>query len=149
MSQSLSKQIERLVDIGQKDYGQAQDVKLFTRMMLQTVIPRKQTEKKEIIIRNGHWQIGIQSGIGEKLPSGSLPRLILILTIALAIEHNSRTVPLGSVGGVPSPQDPRELVTNRGEERVRAPVTATKEPGRNDPCPCGSGKKYKKCHGRG
>jgi hypothetical protein len=21
-------------------------------------------------------------------------------------------------------------------------------PGRNDPCPCGSGKKYKKCHGR-
>jgi hypothetical protein len=21
------------------------------------------------------------------------------------------------------------------------------EPGRNDPCPCGSGKKYKKCHG--
>ncbi|HBO90611.1 MAG TPA: hypothetical protein DD460_07650, partial [Acidobacteria bacterium] len=20
--------------------------------------------------------------------------------------------------------------------------------GRNDPCPCGSGKKYKKCHGR-
>jgi len=40
-----------------------------------------------------------------------------------------RTVPLGSVGGVPSPQDPRGLVTNRAEERVRAPVTATKEPG--------------------
>ena len=59
------------------------------------------------------------------------------------------TVPLGSVGGVPSPQDPRGLATNRAEERVRAPVTATKEPGRNEPCPCGSGKKYKKCHGRG
>jgi preprotein translocase subunit SecA len=61
-----------------------------------------------------------------------------------------RTAPLGSVGGVPSPQDPRELATNRGEgERVREPVTATKEPGRNEACPCGSGKKYKKCHGRG
>ncbi len=59
-----------------------------------------------------------------------------------------RTVPLGSVDGVPSPQDPRELVTNRGEERIRTPVTATKEPGRNEPCPCGSGVKYKKCHGR-
>ena len=23
-----------------------------------------------------------------------------------------------------------------------------KKVGRNDPCPCGSGKKYKKCHGR-
>ncbi|WP_081435619.1 SEC-C metal-binding domain-containing protein [Paraburkholderia xenovorans] len=22
------------------------------------------------------------------------------------------------------------------------------EPGRNDPCPCGGGKKFKKCHGR-
>lgn len=28
------------------------------------------------------------------------------------------------------------------------PIKATIEPGRNDPCPCGSGKKYKKCCGR-
>ena len=27
------------------------------------------------------------------------------------------------------------------------PVRKAPEPGRNDPCPCGSGKKYKKCHG--
>ena len=26
-------------------------------------------------------------------------------------------------------------------------VHKEKEPGRNDPCPCGSGKKYKKCCG--
>ena len=30
---------------------------------------------------------------------------------------------------------------------ARAPVTRGSEPGRNDPCPCGSGKKYKKCCG--
>src|SRR3954470_24144535 len=30
-----------------------------------------------------------------------------------------------------------------------APVRKAAEPGRNDPCPCGSGKKYKKCHGAG
>ena len=29
------------------------------------------------------------------------------------------------------------------------PIVKGKEPGRNDPCPCGSGKKYKKCCGRG
>jgi preprotein translocase subunit SecA len=29
----------------------------------------------------------------------------------------------------------------------RAPVTPAASVGRNDPCPCGSGKKYKKCHG--
>ncbi len=29
------------------------------------------------------------------------------------------------------------------------PIRKEAEPGRNDPCPCGSGKKYKKCHGAG
>ena len=29
------------------------------------------------------------------------------------------------------------------------PVRAEKRVGRNDPCPCGSGKKYKNCHGQG
>ncbi len=31
----------------------------------------------------------------------------------------------------------------------KAPVRAEPTPGRNDPCPCGSGKKWKKCHGSG
>ena len=31
----------------------------------------------------------------------------------------------------------------------RMPITREKLPGRNDPCPCGSGKKFKQCHGRG
>ena len=29
-----------------------------------------------------------------------------------------------------------------------APIRVDKKPGRNDPCFCGSGKKYKNCHGR-
>lgn len=36
-----------------------------------------------------------------------------------------------------------------GDQTVkRTPQKAVKKPGRNDPCPCGSGKKYKKCCGR-
>ena len=31
----------------------------------------------------------------------------------------------------------------------RTPIVRDKMPGRNDPCPCGSGKKFKNCHGRG
>jgi len=31
----------------------------------------------------------------------------------------------------------------------RTPIVKEKLPGRNDPCPCGSGKKFKNCHGRG
>ena len=35
-----------------------------------------------------------------------------------------------------------------GGPRQQAPAKVEKRPGRNDPCPCGSGKKYKNCHGR-
>ena len=41
-----------------------------------------------------------------------------------------------------------DLSTN-GEQKVNAPVKVDKQVGRNDPCPCGSGKKYKQCHGKG
>ena len=34
-----------------------------------------------------------------------------------------------------------------GGAQPRPPARAESLPGRNDPCPCGSGKKYKKCHG--
>ena len=34
-------------------------------------------------------------------------------------------------------------------EQVTQPIIKSKQPGRNDPCPCGSGKKFKNCHGRG
>jgi preprotein translocase subunit SecA len=47
---------------------------------------------------------------------------------------------------------PPQVVEHRGDSEVSAkPVTVRREEekvGRNEPCPCGSGKKYKKCHGR-
>ena len=39
--------------------------------------------------------------------------------------------------------------TSGSPSQVRQPMTAEKMPGRNDPCPCGSGKKFKNCHGAG
>ena len=41
-----------------------------------------------------------------------------------------------------------DLVTTGGEPTSNAPVHVDKKVGRNDPCPCGSGKKYKNCHGK-
>ena len=44
----------------------------------------------------------------------------------------------------------RGTATNRGDGGGKQePVTVEDKVGRNDPCPCGSGKKYKKCHGVG
>lgn len=44
-------------------------------------------------------------------------------------------------------KEPQNLATNRDEETAKKPVHVEKQVGRNDPCPCGSGKKYKKCCG--
>ena len=35
------------------------------------------------------------------------------------------------------------------QRQITQPIKVEKKVGRNDPCPCGSGKKYKHCHGRG
>jgi preprotein translocase subunit SecA len=47
--------------------------------------------------------------------------------------------------------DPNQAAAAQRDTRDvrREPVRAEKTVGRNDPCPCGSGKKYKNCHGRG
>jgi len=47
-------------------------------------------------------------------------------------------------------QKQRKIVTNRSDEpqQSRTVVRDEDKVGRNDPCPCGSGKKYKKCCGR-
>ncbi len=50
--------------------------------------------------------------------------------------HASEPVPVPVMGAAPLPRAPN------------VPVTRAAKIGRNDPCPCGSGKKYKECHGR-
>ena len=49
-------------------------------------------------------------------------------------------------------QDPNQAAAAANDTRgqqPRTPLVKDKLPGRNDPCPCGSGKKFKNCHGRG
>jgi preprotein translocase subunit SecA len=49
---------------------------------------------------------------------------------------------------VQQPQERRTFI-NQGEETEKKPIRVGKKIGRNEPCPCGSGKKYKNCCGRG
>ena len=69
-------------------------------------------------------------------------------------------IPLRDASEAKAPSQPRrqdmsqmqtsrtDLVTNGGEPKSKMPVHVEKQVGRNDPCPCGSGKKYKNCHGK-
>jgi len=64
---------------------------------------------------------------------------------------------LAASGGARQPSPTQEVsyvhapagsVSTTATKPKRKPAVAVKKPGRNDPCPCGSGKKYKKCCGR-
>jgi preprotein translocase subunit SecA len=49
--------------------------------------------------------------------------------------------------GAGSMEAARQASANQNPQ-PRTPIVAAPKVGRNDPCPCGSGKKYKNCHGR-
>jgi len=68
----------------------------------------------------------------------------------LSLEHRDATG-MG-FASMPEPgQGQDELSANStegGDAPKKQPVRAEKKVGRNEDCPCGSGKKYKHCHGR-
>ena len=69
-----------------------------------------------------------------------------------ALDTGKASGDVKSSGGVVSasgglPTQVQATATNAGDAKP-VPFRAEKRPGRNDPCPCGSGKKYKNCHGR-
>jgi preprotein translocase subunit SecA len=81
----------------------------------------------------------------EQLPSGSLaPQPVPQPVGAPSMDLKTAERLLG-----PAPKyEAKNLHTNLSEDGVQKPKQNTEDKvGRNDLCPCGSGKKYKKCHG--
>jgi len=81
------------------------------------------------------------AGMTERIKSDTIERLFLVQ----AVREGERSAPPPPVISRPQPK----LTLNRGEEPVSTQTAHRSDDkvGRNDPCPCGSGKKYKKCHG--
>ncbi len=65
-------------------------------------------------------------------------------TPALRLSHPDAV----GIGLAPA-QETQPLFTSDGSQPRQRPIHVGEKIGRNDPCPCGSGKKYKKCHGAG
>lgn len=55
----------------------------------------------------------------------------------------------GRADGGGDPLLPKPPTGAGASRQPQEPVRVEKKAGRNDPCPCGSGKKYKNCHGKG
>ncbi len=82
----------------------------------------------------GQFDAGIRPAPGEEPPTEEEP-LMVQQGIQLQFPRGMQT---GEAGGAAAP----------AFERVRTQVVVGKKVGRNEPCPCGSGKKYKYCCGR-
>ncbi len=82
------------------------------------------------------------AGMMQRIKSDALERLFRVQAVR---NESPAPEPPPSIVSRPQPK----LTLNRGEEPA-PPQTVHRtddKVGRNDPCPCGSGKKYKKCHG--
>lgn len=81
------------------------------------------------------------AGMMERIKNDTLERLFKFQLVSGERPEPEREAPR-----------PAQLNLNRGGESASTPQHRTvqrsqEKVGRNDPCPCGSGKKYKKCHG--
>jgi preprotein translocase subunit SecA len=120
----------------------------------------KQEYKKEGFSLFGEMMTNIQRNVGQNLfrvqvqreegaapPPAALPEFAQKPRKMVAFHpgEGQAAAPSGSAGGAAavakaaSPPPEKQQTVRRTEPKV----------GRNDPCPCGSGKKYKKCHGAG
>ena len=69
---------------------------------------------------------------------------------AAAPELRQRPQYRESKASLPGEEEQRKAASARqGAPQPTMPMKAAPKVGRNDPCPCGSGKKYKNCHGKG
>jgi preprotein translocase subunit SecA len=91
---------------------------------------------------------GVFRVVVEQAPPGQLPPQPFTMPAPGMPTPNQPTSALEPIPVGPPPPRPRQLHTNR-EEGEAAKPTHRDQPkvGRNELCPCGSGKKYKKCHG--
>lgn len=120
---------------------------------------------------DGHWKdhllsmdhlkegIGLR-GYGQKDPLIEYKRegydmfMDMVLRVKEDVLEKLFRVQLAREEEVPEIEEmrrPQKFIMSRGDVQEAKPATVHRDEekvGRNDPCPCGSGKKYKKCHGK-
>ncbi len=134
----------------EEEIGDAERMREIERVILLKTIDRKWTDHIDDMsqLRQG---IGLQS-LGQKDPvveykfagydmfnamTRSIQEETVKLLFRVRVEQKVEREEVNKVTG-----------TNKDDTVSKGPVKKAKKVGRNDPCPCGSGKKYKQCCGR-
>jgi preprotein translocase subunit SecA len=140
--------------IGLRGYGQRDPLVEYKRESFQMFQAMKARVDEEIV--RGLWwlrPVVSDEGPGAAPARRPAPRRPSPITL------NEPGEPVGAFAGgarasgrsavAPSPFAPRPARTGGDDAPVKTLRREEPKVGRNDPCPCGSGKKYKKCHGAG
>ncbi len=148
---------ERLLAIGEKRYNEqcelfGENMREVERVMMLRVVDtlwmdhldEMEHVKREIGLRayGQHDPVIEYRNVGSELYDGML-EAIKRDTVRYVLAVKPR--PTEQIRRV---QVAKPLDTGGDGTLAKKPVSAKKTPGRNDPCPCGSGKKYKHCCGR-
>ncbi|HEY7166867.1 MAG TPA: preprotein translocase subunit SecA [Candidatus Binatia bacterium] len=160
LRESINEQITRVYEDKEARFGTPMLRQLEKIILLQTI----DTLWKDHLLNMDHLKEGIGlRGYGQKNPLQEYQKegfemfeemvhriqedvVQKLFTVELAREHVAQELRMEQ----PKPQ--RVVLSHGGENIERTPSTAAKRAadkvGRNEPCPCGSGKKYKRCHGK-
>jgi preprotein translocase subunit SecA len=135
--------------IGLRGYGQRDPLVEYKKESFALFTAMKDRVEEEMV--RYLWRLTPVAGDGpEAEPIRPAPPRRAPQQITLNSPAASQPSPFGAVGGRPAavprqgtPLPPR----TGGDDVIRQVKRDEPKVGRNDPCPCGSGKKYKKCHG--
>jgi preprotein translocase subunit SecA len=152
LREKISADISRLYSTKEAEMGQEMMQYLEKMIVLQVV----DSQWKDHLLAMDHLKEGIGlRGYGQRDPlveykreafdmfsdmSGRISTEIVSRLFKIQIQRNQEAT-------VRSQERKVSLNYNRGDAGPAQPVTRGKKTGRNEPCPCGSGKKYKKCCG--
>jgi len=138
----------------EKDFGSELMTYVMTMIMLQSI----DTQWKDHLLGMDHLKEGIGlRGYGQKDPVREYQKEGYDMFMAMIQRIKEDTLEKLCLVQIRRQEDIEEMqrqaeddyILSRGEDVGPAPVKREKEKvGRNDPCPCGSGKKYKKCCGK-
>ena len=86
------RQVNQLIEASEADA----DLGFMARLLALCSLPRTNPgDQKEYIRRNGPYALGMVAGLGNKLPFGTLPRLLLAWVCSEAVRLQSRELVLG------------------------------------------------------
>jgi len=135
----------------EEDFGKPLMAYVMTMIMLQSI----DTQWKDHLLGMDHLKEGIGlRGYGQKDPVREYQKEGYDMLMAMIERIKEDTLEKLCMVQVRREEDIEEMqrkaeddyILSRGEDVSATPVKRDKEKvGRNDPCPCGSGKKYKKC----